>query len=97
MNSPSSRSETPDRLIDPDGEGVYVRANSFKFENSLLVLAGELLGDWREWRNLIIEPVWMREDDDGYWHRADWRWWYGLRWRLPVTLYHYITPKPEAM
>ena len=84
----------PVRLIDPDGEGVYMLVGNPGW--TLRHVALDLLGNAAEWRNLDYTGTWMREDEDGNWHPTRWRWWHGLvpnKWR--PTLYAYLTPKPE--
>jgi hypothetical protein len=86
----------PARLIDPDGEGAYFLSDDESW--SLRSVAFEFFGDGRRWDDLESEAVWMREGEDGNWHRDRWRGRYVLlpESRCPVVGYSYITPKPDA-
>lgn len=82
--------EPPEVLIDPDGEGVYVR------HSRAYAMASRILGV--HWRDLHGELAWMRVDPDGeYWRRVprSWRLHASLnlphRWHLAAD-YLYVVP-----
>ncbi len=97
-----SAAAAPQELLDPDGEGIYLRADLIP--STLLRAAGLFFGDWRRWREIDHEGVWMRPAESGdEWVRADigrrprgWKLNLPKRW-FPVERYVYCTPKPEAM
>lgn len=88
------RAKPPIRLIDLDGEGVLML--SANGEWGLRDIALEFFGDARQWCDLDLRAIWMREDDEETWHPWRWRWWHAFlprRWQ--PTLYMHVTPKPE--
>lgn len=96
----------PELLIDPEGEGVYLLSDSgFEQKSPGVLLRAAFLfhGDWRAWRDVDHQTVYMRPKEDGSdeWelanigkHPRGWRLNLPRRWR-PV-LYAYCTPKVGA-
>jgi hypothetical protein len=89
----------PDRLIDPEGEGLYLISD--RFYSVLHEAACALYGDGRRWRDVESTLVYMRPGDDDCWypsgigkHPRGWRLLLPRRWR--PTAYTYCTPGPEA-
>lgn len=83
----------PLRLIDPDGEGVYLLTgdDSWDFRE----IAFEFFGDVRQWRDIEHKIVFMIEDDEGLWHVVKRRWWHGfLMPRYAPVSYTYLAPIP---
>lgn len=89
------RLDAPGRLIDPDGEGVYLLQADDSW--GLREIAWQFFGDASRWGDLDYTTVWMREAGDGCWYPVPFRWWRGLLPRYGgIAPYAYITPKAGA-
>lgn len=85
-------SRAPERLIDPEGEGVYLR----DFPTFVQWKAARELG-LTYYYEAQWENVWMREGADGDWYPTRWRTSDGLKLpRWAPTLYAYWTPIPAS-
>ena len=84
--------DPPEVLLDPDGEGVFVRAER------AYAVASRLLGVY--WRDLDAELAWMRVETDGeHWRRRPQTWRLDMSLNLPhrwhrAVDYLYFTPRP---
>jgi hypothetical protein len=81
----------PRELIDPNGEGVYVRARS---GDNAYYRAAELLECY--WRDLNVETISMIPTQDESWEPVsfrNWRWWL---WPLSTepAVFFYCTSAP---
>lgn len=93
---PARGLSAPDILLDPDGEGLYLRAE--RGTSVLREAASHLHGDRRLWREVDAVHVRMapvpEATDDG-WRVCRPRWWWGFLPRRPGVGYVYCTPRPE--
>lgn len=79
----------PKELIDPSGEGVYVRA---RVKDNAYYYAAELLQCY--WRDLKVETISMIPGEDESWKPVsfrNWRWWL---WPISIepAVFFYCTP-----
>lgn len=80
----------PRELIDPDGEGIYVRVRP---DDNAYYHAAEILGCY--WRDLNVETVSMIPAKDESWESVSFRNWRWKLWPLSTepAVFFYCTPK----